>query len=141
MVELKILPKVNGTSPFFFVSDSFSAGEVKRTILQNCSDVTIDGPIPFNSTGDLQFNSVVQLYRGDSAAILLHDYNNTVEVPGNQSLVPNPPFPASINMSTWACLNYTIGESIPLMNAAIVPSPSIATLWCFLFFSLLRMVF
>lgn len=106
----------NSTPPFFFVSDTYTAGEVKRTIIANCANVTVGDPTPLNSTGNLYAGGVVQLYRGDSAAILLQGYDNTKELTGNSTPVPNPPLPPSINMSIWTCLNGTIGESIPLTS-------------------------
>lgn len=118
MVGITITPKANNTLQFHFISDRHSTTEVQNAIRGNCSGVTVGDPIPFNSTGDIRPDTAVQFYRGDSAAILLQEYNNTKEIPGRQDLVPNPPFPSSVNMSTWACLNYTIGESIPLMNDA-----------------------
>ena len=36
--------------------------------------------------------------------------------PDGSNLEQNPPFPSTVNMATWACLNTTIGEKIPLMN-------------------------
>lgn len=113
---MKITPNANNTPSFFFISDTYSAGEVKGAITLNCTDVTASDPIPFNSTGDIQPGSVVQFYRGDSAAILLQGYDDAKESPGYPSSIPNPPFPSSVNMTTWGCLNSTIGASIPLLN-------------------------
>ena len=61
--------------PFYFVSDEYSGNQTVAQISM-CAYVftmkyTIDGSIPFNSTGNIQLGSVVQYYRGDSAAITL----------------------------------------------------------------------
>ena len=118
VVEMTITQNVNNNVQFHFISDQYSATEVQRAIRGNCSDVTVKDIIPFRSTNNLRPDTTVQFYRGDSAAILLQGYDSTRELPGSPALVPNPPFPSSVNMKTWACLNQTIGESIPLMNAA-----------------------
>lgn len=142
MVEMAITLAANSTTSFFFVSDMYSAGEVRAAINTTCIDVTVSDPISFNSTGNLQPGSVVQYYRGDTAAILLQGYEDAKEVPGSPNLVPNPPFPPNVNMAKWECLNSTIGESIPLMNGAsgfprwgialifIVPVLVLCFLWC-----------
>ena len=106
--EMVITPK-NSTLPLFFVSDSFTVGQVKKVLDKHntCDHVFKTGkPIRFNSTGNIRFKSVVQFYRGDSAAIVVTGY----EEPGN------PSFPLSTHMPTWECLNTTIGESIPLAD-------------------------
>lgn len=118
MVQIAITSGANDTLPFFFVSDTYSAGEVKGAITASCTDVTVSDPIPFNSTGNIQTRSVVQFYRGGSAAALLQGYDNTVGSSGSPNVVPNPPFPPGANISMWTCLNGTIGASIPLMNGA-----------------------
>lgn len=132
--------KANDALPFWLVSDGYSASEVKGAINSNCSDVAVGEPVPLNSKWDVQATSLVQLYRGDSAAVFLLGYNNTKESPGSPYVVPNPPFPPSVNMTTWVCLNLTIGESIPLLNAASSLTPSIFMLWCFLLYSFLRSI-
>jgi len=118
VVGVTITPNANKSVQFHLISDRHSATEVKNAIQGNCSSVTVGEPTAFNSTNGVRPDTVVQFYRGDSAAILLQGYDNTREMPGRPDLVPNPPFPSSVNMSTWTCLNYTIGESIPLMNSA-----------------------
>jgi len=131
VVEMTITTKTNDSVLFFFISDSDSAMEVQGAIQGNCSDVTVGDPIPFNSTNNLQLDTVVQYYRGDSAAILLRGYDSTRESSGSPNFTS---FPPSVNMSTWGCLNYTIGESIPLMGSGL--SQSTAGLGGSPFFSL-----
>ena len=140
VVELTITPNANHSAQFHFISDHQSATEVQSAIQRNCSDVTVGVPIPFNSTNDLRPDTVVQFYRGDSAAILLQGYDNTREIPGRPDLVPNPQFPPSVNMSTWTCLNRTVGESIPLMNAApgLFDSTPLLVFFFYLFHLFLR---
>lgn len=105
------------TLPFFFVSDNYTAFQMNSTIANSCGILLeISDPIPFNSTGNIQPESLVQFFRGDSAAIYLQGYDNTKELPGNPNLVPNPAFPPNASMDAWTCINSTIGESIPLMH-------------------------
>ena len=135
VVQMTIAPKANNSVRFHFISDHHSATEVQSAIRGNCTDVKVENLALFNSTNDLRPDTVVQFYRGDSAAILLQGYDNTREVPGSADSVPNPPFPSSVNMSTWGCLNYTIGESIPLMNSASSLFDSTTFLvFCFILF-------
>lgn len=118
MVEMNITTPGTLDLPFYFVSDLYTAGEVAAALTWNCSiaQVDISDPVPFNLTGDIQPRSVVQFYRGDSAAILLRDYDSSKEITDSPYLVPNPPFPSSVNETVWGCMNYTIGNSIPLMG-------------------------
>jgi hypothetical protein len=104
------ITQTDDTPPFFFVSDNYTVGQVRNALDENCFGLTISDPIQFNSTGNIQYGSVVQYYRGDSAAILLRGYEDAMESPNNS------PFQLTINVTTWACLNGTIGASIPLMN-------------------------
>lgn len=129
---MTIASRANNTLPFLFVSDGYTAGEVTQDITRECADVIVSDPIPFNSTGNVRRGSVVQYYRGESAAILLQGYENAKGMPGNPNLAPNPPFPPTVNMSMWVLLNSTVGESIPLLNPA--PGfPSWAITVCVLF--------
>lgn len=106
MVELTITANANDSVPFFFISDNDSAIEIQGAIQGSCSDVAVSDPIPFNSTNNLQLDTVVQYYRGDS----------TRESSGSPNFTP---FLSSVNTSTRECLNYTIGESIPLMSSGL----------------------
>lgn len=104
--------------PFYFVADSFTAGQINITVYAQCPNLTISDPIPFNSTGDIEPGSVVQLYRGATAAVLLQGYDDANEQLNNPNLVPNPPFSSDASMAVWSCLNTTIGASIPLREGA-----------------------
>ena len=108
---------ITPTTPFFVVADSYTVGQIREIMNGSapCTSMNISDPIPFNSTGNLQLGSVVQYYRGDSAAVLLRGYENAKESPSSPNLVPNPPFPQDASLAGWNCINKTIGESIPLM--------------------------
>ena len=65
--------------------------------------------------------SVVQYYRGESAAMLLEGYDNTKELPNEPHLVQNPPFSSNVSLDAWKCFDETIGDSIPLMQGEELP--------------------
>ena len=118
---------VDGPS-FFFVSDNYTAFEIKGMIPKACLGFpdTISDPIPFNSTGNIQLGSVVQYYRGDSAAMVLQGYDDAMELPGWQDLMHNPPFPPHVSSPIWDCFNTSIGDAIPLVRGEIIPGWEIA---------------
>ena len=141
MFELKITPNKhkddgkklnlpNGTAiaPFYFVSDHYTALEMKYTLNQACWPFGLDmvDPIPFNSTGNIRPGSVVQYYRGDSAAIVLEGYDNAMELPGRPDFVHDPSFPPNVNLDAMGCFNATIQDSIPLMHGWVFPGWGIA---------------
>lgn len=98
------------TTPFFLVSDKLSADEVGGALKKQCpkTRLKIKKPIKFNSTGNIQLGSVVQYYRGDTVAMILQGFEDAKQLPGN------PQFPPNMDMTTWECLNVTVGQSVPL---------------------------
>ena len=127
------------TTPFFFVSDNYTALHMKKTIRNSCWHISLDisDSIPFNSTGNIQWENAVQFYRGDSAAIFVPGYDNTKELPNDPKLVPNPPFPQDIRLDALTCSNSTIGESIPLMDGGLELDGFLAIVGFILLFSAL----
>lgn len=133
LMEVMLTPMVNTTNPatknttgkpslpFFFISDDYSGSQISIQLRTGCPYLIISDPIPFNSTGNIQQGSVVQSYRGYTAAMALQGYNNAQELPGNPNLVPNPPFPSNASWDNWECMNETIGAAIPLMEGYHVP--------------------
>lgn len=107
----------NSELPFFFVSDNWTVFQIEVLLARTCWGSTISDPIAFNSTGTIEQGSVVQYYRGASAAVVLPGYEAAKELPNNPHLAQNPPFPSNVNSTIWECLNTTIGESIiPLIH-------------------------
>ena len=105
------------TAPFFFVSDNYTASQIYHILDADYGYVMkISNLIPFNSTGNIQPESIVQFYRGDTAAIVLQGYDNTRELSDNPNLMQNPPFPPDAMADLWVTINTTIGASIPLMH-------------------------
>jgi hypothetical protein len=70
---------------------------------------------------------VVQYYRASSFALSLDSYNNSASSPLNQlkdnntglAVLADTPLPTGLNMTFLACLNATIGFSVPLIEADI----------------------
>jgi hypothetical protein len=68
---------------------------------------------------------VVQYYRASSFALSLDSYNNSASSPLNQpkdnntgpAVLADTPLPTGLNMTFLACLNATIGFSVPLIEA------------------------
>ena len=105
--------------PFFFVSDNYTVVQMNATINNVCAGYnvfTISTPITLNSTGNIKPESVVQFYRGDSAALLLQGYDNTEELSGHPHMIPNPPFPPEVGLDLISCIDRTVAKSIPLMD-------------------------
>ena len=108
------------TRPFYLIADQYSGNQtiywIRYCGLAHRFNITIDRPIQFNSTGNIQPGSVVQYYRGDSVAVTLQGYDNTKGLSDNKTLVPNPPFPGDAWRPMWYCINTTTKNSIPLMK-------------------------
>ncbi|TFK96351.1 hypothetical protein BDV98DRAFT_576319 [Pterulicium gracile] len=68
--------------------------------------------------------SALQFYRASSIALLLEGYNNTAAL-GDDENAPPTPFPDWRNQDLIRCLNDTIGEAAPLVDAgSVIWAPS-----------------
>jgi hypothetical protein len=89
-----------------------------------------------SSTRTVRPEQVVQYYRASSFALSLDIYNNTASLPVNQpkdndtapSVLADTPLPAGLNKAFLACLNATIGFSVPLIEAKTSQALSKGTL-------------
>ena len=139
LVEMKITPawsidrdimhgipgNATPTAPFFFVSDNYTALQIRHEVNQNCLlGAAFDLPIAFNSTGNIRLGNVLQYYRGDSAAVVFQDFDLVKELNSGKNLS----FPNSFTARSWKCMNSTIGSSIPLMHGAANPLRFLALL-------------
>jgi hypothetical protein len=61
---------------------------------------------------------IVQYYRSSSIALALDGYNNTASFSDDEN-AENSPLPSNINTDLLDCLNATIGEEAPLVDAAL----------------------
>jgi len=94
---------VNGTNSIYAFTPSSSSN-------------TSEWPLP---------EQVIQWYRASSFALSLDGYNNSAALASNQpasnsstdyTRLPDTPLPEGLNMTFMNCVNYTIGESVPLMD-------------------------
>jgi len=112
--------------------------QVRGIIWENCSDLTVSDLILFDSTNNLRLGTVIQFFRGDCVATLLWGNDSAREIFDSPNPVPIPQSPPSINMSTWGCLGYTTGESVPItLNTVVLGGPCVFVfllvllfLWC-----------
>ncbi|KAH7086644.1 hypothetical protein BKA62DRAFT_752190 [Auriculariales sp. MPI-PUGE-AT-0066] len=75
-------------------------------------------PIPFDgSTGQPMPEMTIQYYRASSVALTLNGYNNSAVFTDDES-VPASPLPSGIDQAFLACVNTTIGQAVPLVDAA-----------------------
>jgi len=136
----------NATSPFFIIGDYESVQGLTAIIQSNCS-ANVSTPAAINSTytAAVQPEQIIQYYRASSFALALTSYNDPANSFANQpssnlSTVPTTipaPVPAGTNTTLLECLNYTIGNNIPIMSPAIrpqaaAPMAQIAFLWVIL---------
>ncbi|KAL0577776.1 hypothetical protein V5O48_004204 [Marasmius crinis-equi] len=75
--------------------------------------------LPYNTTSPnaTKPENAIQYYRASSVVLTLDEYNNSA-VFSNDTNAPDSPLPTNLNMSTLDCLNRTIGESVPLVDAS-----------------------
>ena len=115
----------SANSTFFILADNSTVISLIDFVSTNCSSLinnptssSVDIiPPPFNSSDPLEPRpeSAIQYYRASSVVLLLDGYNNTGALsPSN--LTSNSPLPVWVDQPLLNCLNYTIGQSVPLMN-------------------------
>ncbi|KZP09691.1 hypothetical protein FIBSPDRAFT_759584, partial [Athelia psychrophila] len=100
---------------FWVIADNSTVAALITTIDTNCtlylSSASSPSPVPLSavsSTSVPQPEQAVQYYRASSVVLSLAGYNN--------SAGPNTPLPSTTNAVLLSCMNYTIGESVPLVN-------------------------
>ncbi|KAH9970187.1 hypothetical protein BGW80DRAFT_1332180 [Lactifluus volemus] len=112
----------NSTGSIFYVlSDNFTAASLIESVTTNCSFAlsssnTSKSPTPY----------ALQYYRASSVVLSLDGYNDTTVLNGTQNpnvTGPEAPLPSGTDMTLLACLNYTIGRGVPLIDAATRPGP------------------
>ncbi|KAJ6514302.1 hypothetical protein C8R47DRAFT_914488, partial [Mycena vitilis] len=116
----------NGTT-FRLVADNYTVGDLLPAIITNCSqyltpasNVTL--PTLFNNASAMpEPEQAVQYYRASSVALDLDGYNNSAVFAAENSTADTP-LPSGIDSNLLGCLNYTIGQAVPLVDGA----PSVA---------------
>ncbi|KZP15750.1 hypothetical protein FIBSPDRAFT_832526 [Athelia psychrophila] len=122
---------------FWVVADNSTVAALITTIDTNCtsylSSSSSSSPVPLSSVSNTsapQPAQAVEYYRASSVVLSLDGYNN--------SAGPNTPLPSTIDAVLLSCMNYTIGESVPLVNggASSWASPTasmLCVIWAILF--------
>lgn len=120
----------NTSITYRLLGDNASVTVVFDALVANCSVVNstsaITSYMPSPDTWPLP-EQIIQYYRASTFALSLDGYNNTAalpaSVPAENSTAPWPlsqdsPLPAGLNETFLACVNATVGASVPLMDVA-----------------------
>ncbi|KAF8348438.1 hypothetical protein F5887DRAFT_1129407 [Amanita rubescens] len=104
---------------FRIISDNQTVIDLIGTITSSCSSdlqtTNITATLYNDSAPIPQPEQVIQYYRASSIALTLDGYNNTADLTNSTSDVP---LPSNIDQNLLTCLNATIGNAAPLVNAA-----------------------
>jgi hypothetical protein len=114
---------ITNTTTFYIISDNSTVVSLIQSITSNCSSSLntspSPSPLPFNGTfpGPVP-EEVVQYYRASSVALALDGYNNSAAFSqGNGTDDAMSPLPQGVDTQLLGCLNATIGEGVPLVDA------------------------
>lgn len=103
-------------STFHVVADNSTVTSLISSILTNCSVDPLSAPSAFNgSASDPRPEEAIQYYRASTVVLTLDGYNNTVAL-GSEPNTTAVSLPSCVDMTLLNCLNYTIGESVPLIS-------------------------
>ncbi|EUC57521.1 catalytic domain thiamin pyrophosphokinase, putative [Rhizoctonia solani AG-3 Rhs1AP] len=117
----------NATASYYIVGDADSVSAVMDALVAQCSVVNATGTAVNDNNSTVHVEQAVQYYRASSFMLALTSYNNSANLPSNapadnNTAAPPPsadtPLPAGTNTTFLNCLNETIGESVPIMDAA-----------------------
>lgn len=110
------------------VGDNTSVTAVYYAVVANCSAAnSASATQAFTPSDDGDWprpEQVIQWYRASSFALALDGYNNSASLPAfmpasNTSapqILADAPLPLSLNMTFLACVNATVGASVPLID-------------------------
>ncbi|KAG9088899.1 hypothetical protein FS749_001774 [Ceratobasidium sp. UAMH 11750] len=96
-------------------------------LVAECSVVNATGVVVDDNNPAVHVEQAVQYYRSSSFMLALSSYNDTANLPSkaptdNNTAPPPPetdtPLPAGTNTTFLSCLNTTIGDAVPIMDAA-----------------------
>lgn len=118
-----VFPSLAASGTYFrILADNETVLSLVADLSANCSSY-IATTSPFFSatasapyTGLPQPEQVVQYYRASSIALSLDGYNNSATY--GMEGTPDLPLPASTDLVLMDCLNQTIGQAAPLVDAA-----------------------
>jgi hypothetical protein len=121
----------NTGSTFHVLSDNSTVISLIKSVKANCSFAlsstnTSSSPTPYTNTSTVPLpEQALQYYRASSVVLTLDGYNDTAALNGTQNpnaTAPEAQLPNGTDTTLLACLNYTIGRGLPLVNAGIRPS-------------------
>jgi len=107
-------------STFYVLSDNSTVASLITSISANCTIASNSStaPSPYNGTASQpSLEQAVQYYRASSVVLTLNGYNDTSALSNNTDATPVP-LPTWVDTSLLNCLNYTIGEAVPLISGA-----------------------
>ncbi|KAG5337588.1 hypothetical protein C0989_009236 [Termitomyces sp. Mn162] len=113
-------------STFYIIADNITVSSLQSAVNNSClktNAFTVFAPLPYDSSNTPypRPEEAIQYYRASSVVLTLDGYNNTAALGDNQSALPLP-LPPNVDINLLACVNRTIGTSVPLVSAAGLPS-------------------
>ena len=114
--------RTSSSTTFHVVADNSTVVALIATIDSSCSSLlnanSSKTPVAINgSAQDPLPEQAVQYYRASSVVLTLDGYNNTAALTGGANKKPAP-LPSNVDTALLSCLNSTIGQSVPLFDAA-----------------------
>lgn len=107
-------------STFHVVADNSTVTSLISSIDANCTlgASSSSSATAFNgSASDPRPEQAIEYYRASSVVLTLDGYNNTVAL-GNDPNTTAVPLPSGVDTTLLNCLNFTIGEAVPLISSA-----------------------
>ena len=120
----------NATAPYILLGDRDSVSAIVAQLQNICSiNIISNDAINFDSPNVVVPEQIVQYYRSSSLALALTSYNNSASslfnAPQTSDSLPNntqdTPLPTGTDLIFLACLNNSVAESAPLMDATDTP--------------------
>lgn len=106
---------------FRIVADNSTVTSLIQDIVANCSS-SLSSPSTIAATNYSDSltapkpEQAIQYYRASSVALTLDTYNNTGALEADGT--PDTPLPTTLDTNLLNCLNFTIGEAVPLVDGA-----------------------
>lgn len=149
MMQAAFVSNTTNTT-YHLLADNATAVALVDTIRSACSSQDLNNatssstPSSYNasSASDPQPEQAIQYYRASSVVLTLDGYNDTSAL-GNDSSAAATPLPSGIDTTLLACLNSTIGDNVPLVDAGAHWGPPSAGTFGLVWFAIVvaRMAF
>ena len=125
-------PSNNTNSTFHVLSDNTTVTALINNIATNCTGLSQDysrTPISYNSSDPLAPRPVqaTQYYRASSVVLTMDGYNDTSALQENAT-GSDVALPSWVDTNLLACINSTIGDSVPLVDAATTTTFNLASM-------------